>query len=282
MDSPRPAVVGWYANPEKPGAVAAARSVQQALERRGIEGFDMEAVDDARLERASFVVVFGGDGTLLSAARRAAPLGVALLSVHLGRFGFITEVAPDAVMRAVDDALAGRCPVQERMMLEATLERGREDRGERLLAVNDIVVASRAVRMVHVRTAIGDDPVATYAADGVIVASPTGSTGYSLSAGGPLVHPAVRALIVTPIAPHTLSARTLLVPDTQCVRLTVEGETRDAVAVTADGQDELPLEVGDTVRVSRAACALRLLAAGGPGFYEKIRSRWNLGGRRGG
>lgn len=275
------ASVGLHANADKPAARAAASRLGADLARRGIPTFVWQDGAPDVIATAALLVVFGGDGTLLAVARKAAPLGVPLLPVHLGRFGFVTEVSVDALLPAVEAALSGACVVQERMILEATLKRAANTDvvDERLLAVNDIVVAGRAVRMVHVRATIGDEPVATYAADGVIVASPTGSTGYSLSAGGPLVHPAVSALIVTPIAPHTLSARTLLVPDTEVVCLTVEGETRHAVAVTADGQDEVGLSIGDTVQVRRAPCTLRLVTVGGPSFYQKVRSRWHLGER---
>lgn len=279
MSTPLRRAVGLHANADKPAARAAAARLAADLARRGIPTFNWESASDEQARDAVFAVVFGGDGTLLGVARRAAPLGVALLPVHLGRFGFVTEVSVDGLLPAVEAALAGEGTVHERMILEAQLLRGEGEALESTLAVNDIVVAGRAVRMVHVRASIGEEPVATYAADGVIVASPTGSTGYSLSAGGPLVHPAVSALIVTPIAPHTLSARTLLVPDTETVSLTVDGETRHAVAVTADGQDEIPLQVGDTVLVRRAPANLRLLSAGGPSFYQKVRSRWHLGER---
>jgi NAD+ kinase len=124
--------------------------------------------------------------------------------------------------------------------------------------------------------------LATYAADGVIVASPTGSTGYSLSAGGPLIHPSSPVLVVTPVAPHTLSARSLVIPDTESVRLTIEGEDEDSpkeIFVSADGQKEWALERGDSVIVRRAEHVARLLSVGGPNFYQKIRSRWHYGER---
>jgi len=267
-----------HANPDKPEAVAAAGRLLANFEPWGVEPLALDASTE-KLESARLAVVFGGDGTLLSAARRLAPLGVPLLPVHLGRFGFITEVSEENVESAVRSALDRPMRVHERLMLAAEILRSTGDTSAELLAVNDIAVASRAVRLARIEAVIDGIPVADYAADGVVVASPTGSTAYSLSAGGPLVHPDVHALIVTPIAAHTLSARSLLVPAESVVSLRLHGEPRDPVVASADGQDEIPLQPGDTVRVRRCPWNLRLVDAGGPGFYEKIRRKWDLGGR---
>ena len=271
--------VWLHPNPEKPEASAAADRLREHLGIRGIRVVDLEqALADAEPDPV-LGVVFGGDGTLLSVARRVAGRNVPLLPVHLGRFGFITEVAPDDVADAVDRVLDGRGACQERALLDARIRSSDGVEKRRLLAVNDIVVATRAVRMAHIEASIEGVTVARWAADGVLVSTPTGSTGYNLSAGGPLVHPQVSALVVTPIAAHTLSARTLIVPNNHRVRLKVMGGTRESVAVTADGQDVLELMPGDIVDIAEAAEKLLLVEGGGPGFYDKIRTRWNLGGR---
>ena len=273
-------IVGLLANDSKPAALEAAVGLAKVLTQRGVAVRMPPDYTDDEIAKSDFVVVFGGDGTVLSAARLVAAYGTPLLAIHLGRFGFVTEAAPENLDAAVTAALQGHCEVHERMLLAGALYRGDNPLPEtHLLAMNDVVVASGAVRMVHVHTRVGEHAIATYAADGVIVSSPTGSTGYSLSAGGPLVHPDVRTLMITPIAPHTLSARTLLVPDTETIYLTIEAQTRDAVAVTADGQTGLSLSPGDTVAVSRAPYNVRLLVAGGPNFYQKIRSRWHYAER---
>lgn len=268
-----------HPNPEKPEAAAAAENLRNHLRERGIRVVNLDEALAAGETDPCLGVVFGGDGTLLSVARRVAGRRVPLLPVHLGRFGFITEVAPGDVSDVVDRVLDGNTAIQERALLDARIRSGDGGEKERLLAVNDIVVATRAVRMAHIEASIEGVPVARYAADGVLVSTPTGSTGYNLSAGGPLVHPQVSALIVTPIAAHTLSARTLIVPNHHRVRLRVMGGTRESVAVTADGQDVLELLPGDTVDVAEADEKLLLVEGGGPGFYDKIRTRWNLGGR---
>lgn len=290
--------VGLLINERNPAALDAARRLGDALAGRSdvrvlarpLVASQMEDASpdgmccpsaDEDIARSDFVVVFGGDGTILSAARLLAPFGTPLLGVHLGHFGFITEAAPENLFSAVDDVLAGRAQTESRMMLQGVVRRAGQTAGEDhvLLAMNDIVVASQGVRMVHIQTRIGTEFLATYAADGVIVASPTGSTGYSLSAGGPLIHPTAPVLTVTPISPHTLSARTLIVPDTETVFLTVEGPTRDGIVASVDGQEDVPLRAGDEIAVSRSPHSVTFLTVGGPNFYQKIRDRWHYGER---
>jgi len=289
--------VGLLVNTTKPAALEAARVVAARLASLGIPALALDSVaaelyqagcrtvpDGEHLARESdFVLVFGGDGTFLSAARLIAPFDTPLLGVHLGHFGFLTEVAPENLLSSLEQVLAGEGRVEVRSMLEGTVYRnGASDPAEceSLVGMNDVVIASGAVRMVHVRTTIGGADVATYAADGVIVASPTGSTGYSLSAGGPLVHPTAPVFVVTPICPHTLNARALIVPDTETVELSIEANRPDTSGVVSvDGQIELPLAAGDRVVVRRAPHSVRLLRLGGPTFYQKIRDRWRYGER---
>jgi NAD+ kinase len=290
--------IGLLINETKPLALEAAERLVHAYASRNdlclltrevvarqLPGTLCRASTDIEIAQSDFVIVFGGDGTLLAAARLVAPYGTPILGIHLGHFGFITEIAPENLILAVDAALRGDCRIEERLMLQGVIQRANtspeweESPEETLVAMNDIVAASGAVRMVHVRAQIGDDLLATYAADGVIVASPTGSTGYSLSAGGPLVHPAAPVMIITPIAPHTLNARALIVPDDETIHLTIERQTRDVVLVSVDGQLDITLHPGDTVSVSRAPFNVRLLTQDGPNFYQKIRSRWHYGER---
>jgi NAD+ kinase len=294
--------VGLLINETKPAALEAGRRLAATLRERGVSVLARDmvaqrigqpgcapAADDAIAE-TDFVVVFGGDGTLLAAARLVAPHDTPILGIHLGHFGFITEAPPENLLSAVDAALEGRATIEERMMLAGQVIRrdgatdGPEDQctlPDALLGMNDMVVASNAVRMVHIVTRIGSDLLATYAADGVIVSSPTGSTGYSLSAGGPLVHPSVPGLIITPICPHTLNARALVIPDTETVHLTVEPHSshNDGAVVSVDGQIETPLHPGDTVVIRRSPHRVKILSVGGPNFYQKIRSRWHYGER---
>ncbi|MBC8142135.1 MAG: NAD(+)/NADH kinase [Armatimonadetes bacterium] len=290
--------VGLLINETKPAAVDAARDLARYLATHGVATVSQDAVatllSDTRCEavatkadvaaQSDFVVVFGGDGTLLAACRAVAPFGKPILSAHLGHFGFLTQTSPEGLRSAVDRVLFGDAPTEERGMLAVSVLRagaGAVEPCDELLAMNDVAVASGAVRLIYVQTRVDGELLATYAADGVIVATPTGSTGYSLSAGGPLVHPSAPVFVVSPICPHTLSARPLIIPDTQTVELSIEPHRADTVGVASvDGQVELALAPGDTVRVSASPHRVRFLVAGdAPSFYEKIRTRWHYAER---
>jgi len=282
--------VGVLINESKPEARETAIVLVRDLRHRSVSVLTLASTaqqigdPDCRAEieqiaGADFIVVLGGDGTLLSAARLFAPFGTPLLGIHLGRFGFIAEAHPEGLQIAVDQALNGDYSIEERMTLECEIDRpaGLETTS---LALNDVVLSGSAARMVHVHTRVGPDLLATYAADGIIVATPTGSTGYSLSAGGPLVHPTVPVIMITPICPHTLSARSVLVPDTETTHLSiVPHNPRDSYLVTIDGQNEYPLAPDSTVNIRRSPHNVRLLSVGGPNFYHKIRARWHYGER---
>jgi NAD+ kinase len=235
----------------------------------------------ALAERAEVFVVFGGDGTILAAAREAAPHGIPILGVNLGAFGFLAEVSDAEVTDALDPLLAGDYHLDERMMLRAEVRReGRPLR--EFLALNDIVVTKTGyARLLRVHTSVNDIPLATYRADGLIVATPTGSTAYSLSAGGPIVHPSVPAMVVTPICPHSLSARAVVISadDTVTVRLEPAGAPSPPAILTVDGQEGFPLAAEDEVRVGRSVHRARLIRFGAEGFYTVLRSKLWWGAR---
>lgn len=291
--------VGLLINETKPAAVEAARQLAAELEGRGVNvlsqaaiatlledtGCGSAATRDDVAAASDFIVVFGGDGTLLAACRTVAPYGKPILAVHLGHFGFLTNVSPENLHTAVNAALAGECPVEERGMLQAQVLRAGSDQAAEcdvFVGMNDVVIASGAVRMIYVQVHIGEQTLATYAADGVIVSSPTGSTGYSLSAGGPLVHPSAPVFIVAPICPHTLAARPLIIPDTETVTLRIEPYRTDTTGVVSiDGQLEVQIAPGDRITVARSPYNVKFFCTGdAPSFYEKIRTRWHYAERQ--
>lgn len=240
-------------------------------------GRDDLAATDTELADCDFLITLGGDGTILSASHIAASRGTPILGVHMGHFGFIAEARRQDFPVALDDVLEGRCRVEDRIMVRGTVFR---DGMEVYSAVglNDAVISKGAqARMLHIETAFGDDVLATYPADGVIVATPTGSTAYALSAGGPLIGPTVEALLVAPICPHTLSARPLVIPAGETVRLTVRGDGE--VLFILDSTDLFRLESGDRVEVRIAECTTRILTLGLTSFYRKVRQRLLWGER---
>ncbi len=227
--------------------------------------------------RSDAVITLGGDGTLLAVAREAAPLGTPVLGVDLGSFGFLADQPPEMVLERIDDVVAGRYDVETRMMLRAELiSEGKTT--AKFLALNDVVVAKEDYRhLVWVHCEVDSHDVATYPADGVIVATPTGSTAYSLSAGGPVVDPRVDCLLIVPICPHTLYSRPVVAAPFSVVKLSVERRPgrADEVAVTVDGQQTHLLGEGDCVVVQRADCRARLIRVGERSFFDRLRDKLN-------
>ncbi len=234
------------------------------------------------LGRSRFVVACGGDGTLLAANRIAVVHRTPVLGVHVGgpaSFGFMMETTPHNAESVLADALAGRCRVEERLMAAATVMRAGTSVAA-VRALNDLVLRAES-RMIKMRVEIGGHYIATYAADGIIVATPTGSTAYNLAAGGPLVHPSIQALLLTPICPHTLNVRSLLVGPDEEIRVRLETGARDTTLLTGDGQESLRLEPHDEVLFRRFAEPARFLTRDVGNFYRKVHTRLRFGERFG-
>jgi NAD+ kinase len=227
-------------------------------------------------DASQLLLVLGGDGTLLAAARLAAPRGIPILPINMGSLGFLTSFTIDELYPALEDTLGGRFSISERVMLLVGLERGgRVIESQRVL--NEVVVNKGALaRMIELKLTIDADFVCRYRADGLIVASPTGSTAYSLSAGGPIVHPAVEAFIITPICPHTLSDRPLVVRDSSSIELKLSGNT-ESVFLTLDGQKGIPLQSTDMICISRAKELLKLIQPPRKSYFEILRNKLKWG-----
>jgi len=224
------------------------------------------------------VVVLGGDGAVLRAARMMAPRRVPLLAVNVGHLGFLTEVEHTALDDALARLVAGQFAIEQRMMLSATVLR--EGRPVwRLMGLNDAVITRGTfARIIRIEVRVASDIVLDYSGDGIIVATPTGSTGYSLSAGGPIVHPHIDSLLLTPICPHALATRSVLARADERVEVRVAATHMD-IMLTVDGQVGYGLQAGDTVRVSRARHRARLVRLGPDRFYRELRIRLGQGSR---
>ena len=231
--------------------------------------------------RVGLVLVLGGDGTLLSMADCIAHSGrrIPILGVNFGSLGFLTEVTLPELYPALEASLAGRARVEERLMLRATTIRpSASDQME--IAVNDVVINKAArSRLIDLSVFVGDEFVTHVRADGLIIATPTGSTAYNLSAGGPVVEPSVDALVLTPIAPHTLSNRPIVIPASATVRVKPLMGERDEAFVTFDGQAGFELQSGDEISVSRADEPMRLIRPATRSYYEVLREKLNWGQR---
>lgn len=228
--------------------------------------------------RVDLLIVLGGDGTLLAAARLAADKGVPILPVNLGGLGFLTTVSQDEIYPVLEEIFAGKNRVSERVMLEAeVLREGQVMR--RQIALNDAVLNKAALaRIMDLGLRVNGEYVTTYKADGLIVSTPTGSTAYSLSAGGPIVYPLVEAFVITPICPHTLTNRPLVVPDAATIEIDCRANN-DGTTLTLDGQVGIEVQPGDRVVVRRASEKLHLLRASRKTYFEILRNKLKWGER---
>jgi NAD+ kinase len=225
---------------------------------------------------SDLLLVLGGDGTLLAAARVAAPRGTPILPINMGSLGFLTSFMLEELYPALEDILAGHLTISERVMLHAELERG-DKILDKQTVLNEVVINKGALaRMIELELSIDNDFVCRYRADGLIVASPTGSTAYSLSAGGPIVHPSVESFIITPICPHTLSDRPVVVGDTSIIEVKLSAGT-ESVFLTLDGQKGIPLQATDRVRISRAQQLLKLIQTPNKSYFEILRNKLKWG-----
>ncbi|HYL86553.1 MAG TPA: NAD(+)/NADH kinase [Candidatus Angelobacter sp.] len=238
----------------------------------GAKGQSRSSVADA----SQLLLVLGGDGTMLAAANLAAPRGIPILPINMGSLGFLTSFTLEELYPALEETLAGRYSVSQRVMLKGELQRkGVTIEEQRVL--NDVVIHKGALaRMIQLELHINSDFVCRYRADGLIISSPTGSTAYSLSAGGPIVHPAVESIIVTPICPHTLSDRPLVIPDSSALEVKLHGET-ESVYLTLDGQRGIPMQPTDVLRVRRAADCLKLIQPPKKPYFEILRNKLKWG-----
>ena len=280
-----PRRVGIVGNREKKGARALIPALVRWMRERGVPVLLEKGIASAAsgsgaglplrslISRVDAVLALGGDGTFLSAAREAARADVPILGVNLGGLGFLTETAEADLYPALERLLAGDVEIEPRMMVEARVRprKGRAPWSES--GLNDIVIhQSDESRMEHLELKIGPTPIGTLAADGLIVATPTGSTAYSLSAGGPIVRPTIEALLATPICPHSLAFRPLLIGADEKIRVRL-GKNVNRARLTVDGQISRPLEAGDDVEIRRAKARVSMISLERESFYEVLRKK---------
>jgi NAD+ kinase len=276
----RIAVVGIVVKKNLPEATKLAHEAMAYLEKKGRKVIiDGENEKEDVVKKADLVVVLGGDGTFLSIARRMIARSIPILGINMGQLGFLTEVKMNEMFSALDAALKGRLEISERTMLECSLTR----KGKKISStpiVNDVVVSRGAIaRIFDMQVMVDKMLVAHIKADGLIIATPTGSTAYCLAAGGPIVNPQVSAMEIAPICPHSLTLRPLIIPDTSEVTVTpvYRGGT---VILTLDGQSSIELRSGDTIKVTRyKKHPLRILASPERDYYSLLREKLKYGYR---
>ncbi len=259
--------LGLVFNKDKPAASKVAGEIENWLRAKGIRVIS----DPGQSHGADAVVVLGGDGTLLRAARHYSTMGIPLLGVNLGHLGFLTEIELPDLYPSLERLLAGEYALEERMMLQGTVSRADSSQFE-ALALNDVVVSRGNIsRIIKLDIFLSGEALSSYPSDGAIISTPTGSTAYSLSAGGPLVSPLVQVMIMTPICPHTLSARPVVVDPAEFLDIHfVEGID---CLVTFDGQETVEMSPGDRIRVERASATTKLVKLSGRSFPALLRAK---------
>lgn len=277
--------LGIVINRDKARAAESVMELCKALDQRGIEVYTNR--DAATLIQGScparsvemdvlgrdcdFILSFGGDGTLLAAARAVGSFGKPILGVNIGKLGFLTAVETSDLLHAVERLIAGDYRTESRLVLHAQLE-GHAP----IFALNDLVVIrSDAARMIRIRVDIDGTFLNRYTADGLIVATPTGSTAYSLSANGPILTPSLDALVINPICPHTLTMRPIVVGGTQEIRLHLEDDY--TAFLTSDGQEEQRLTGGEIITIRKAAHTIQLVRFPEKDFFDILRGKLHWG-----
>lgn len=281
--------LGIVAKMTNPEAIRLASEVASWLKERGIEVYgDTElakrvdniiACDRQNLaELIDSIVVLGGDGTLLYAARLIRGKKISVLGVNMGGLGFLTTVKVNEIYENLEKLIKGDYKVEERMMLSVVITREGKTYAE-YKVLNDVVIKSRMARLLKLATRINKEYVTTYRSDGLIIATPTGSTAYSLSAGGPILYPTIHSIIVVPICPFNLTNRPVVVPDWMSVDVSVTADNA-ALDLTLDGQVDMPLRAGDGIEVKRAAESVYIVSGKGKGYFDILRERLLWEGKR--
>ena len=230
------------------------------------------------MNKADLVIILGGDGTLLSVVKFLNRPEVPILAINLGRLGFLTSVTRQELITILEGFYSGEYQSEERMLLEARVERKGEIISQ-FRALNEVVIGRGVfARLLHFETFINQQYLTTYAADGVIISTPTGSTAYSLSAGGPVIYPTLEAILLIPICPHTLTNRPLIIPPTETV--SVRAEEKDAeLVITADGQVNLTPQPGDILHLRKSDLRIKLIVFPNRTFYHLLRDKLKWGGQ---
>ncbi len=281
-------LIGKYGDPSV--AAALAQQIAACLQRRKLQVLldessagliptdGLEVADrDALGQRCDLVIVLGGDGTILNAARSLVDFQVPVLGVNLGRLGFLAAVSPGEVSASLEAILCGQLREEERSLLHADILRA----GQVIPladALNDVVVHKRDVaRMIEVNTYIDGQFLNAYRADGLIISTPTGSTAYALSGGGPIIHPTLETVLLVPICPHSLTHRPIVLSANSEIEIALSAANDTQTQVTCDGQISLPIEAADRIVIRKKQCRLRLIHPANHDYFRLLRAKLNWG-----
>lgn len=255
------------------------RGLEVSLDRSTDEFLEIDETVPRReiAEHCDLAIVVGGDGTLLTAARSLAESGVPIVGVNLGRLGFLVDVSPDTMTERLEAILSGQYTEERRFLVETEIIRG-DSVIQTAVALNDVVLRIKnVVRMIEFETWIDGNFVNIQRADGMVVSTPTGSTAYALSGGGPILHPSLEAMLVLPICPHTLSSRPIVVDSGSDIEIRIRENISETGQVVSDGQNNIDVAAGDRVRVSRRDRKIRLLHPADYDYFSILREKLHWG-----
>ena len=276
-------IIGVVANRQKDNDYVHTKMIIEKLQDKGFEtvvprdvygGIDMPVrVSDSIYEEADFIICIGGDGTFLKVARQAYVFQKPVLGINKGTVGFLAEVEINDIDEAIDRLSGGNYRIEPRMVLTARVFRGGEKVYEDI-ATNDVVVSRASLsRIVNLEVSFDDQYVDSFPGDGIIVSTPTGSTGYTLSAGGPIIQPDMRLMIISPICPHSLYSRSFIASETRTVKITISHKGELSAMLTLDGQEGFRLSLGDEVCVGTAEKDVLFASVTGHNFYDLLRTK---------
>ncbi len=282
--------IGIISKPEDPAIAATVQSLYKYLVGQSLEIWAdkvsasflaSEQVNESSLDEiasnSELVIVVGGDGTILHAAHSLIQKEIPLLGINLGRLGFLAEISPSEIEKQLGQILSGEYEEAQRIVLQASLIRDGKTIGS-CCAINDVVVhAKQMVRMIEIESRVNKQYVNTLRADGYIVATPTGSTAYALSGGGPILHPNIDAIVLVPICPHTLSNRPIVVDAHSRVEILLSGENRHTALASIDGQIDMDFMPGDTIVIEKCKHVLRLIQPKNYDYFDvlRVKLRWS-------
>jgi len=284
-----PARLGIVSKPNEPRAADLAAHIAEWAAGQEINLFVSDRLQDSPpgsfsasirevVEHCDMLIVLGGDGTMIATARLVGGRGTPVLGVNLGSLGYLTEFSVEDTLPALDRVVRGDYEIEKRTMLDWRVLRDGDQVGA-ASALNDVVVNKSALaRIIDIDCSVGSHYVTTYRADGLIVATPTGSTAYNLSAGGPIIEPGTQAIAICPICPHTLTNRPLVLPDSVEVRLKLNTREQE-VMLTSDGQTGLPLMAGDEIELKKSAKTFNTVCAKGRDYFQILRNKLKWSGR---
>ena len=271
--------IGIVVNPKKPNAQKWLTELRTWLSKRSVEVSDtLESPLEEVLKEASLLVCLGGDGTILRLADQMKERSIPVLAVNVGSLGFLTDVKTEEMFDELQTYFLEKSQIEERLMLACSAQSEKKRTERRFQALNDIVVSREGLtRLLRVRVDVSGETLTKFSADGVIVSTPTGSTAYSLSAGGAIVHPKLEGIVITPICPHALALRSLVVRADERIMIGIECDREgERALLTADGQENMEVDETTSIEITRSPLPFRLIKSSRRSYVETLRENFKL------